>query len=149
MGLIAVVFINLFAKAVIDYFPLVGIVCVLISIFFSYWSYRAYVRSGVGRVLTVVCILISECAFTMFLLLCIRDIALVAQDGILGAIGGVISTAITCCLVPLAKAPYFMGLEMRGTAGAFTNALLTPGIVALLCWFFEAIPALITMLLGR
>ena len=97
------------------------------------------------RVLAIICMLGSQLTFGFFVLLTLRDLALVAKEGLAGLIGFVFLAPLYALGLTICYIPNQVGRDYSNETWApVMDALVTPGLIALACkifWLLRFCPA--------
>lgn len=114
-------------------------------------GYRA-TKHKANPIVAVICPFISQLAFSFFVMLMARDIALVASEGVLGLFGCIILVPLYCIGLGVCRCPNILSWGVTEDPGLLAiDAVVTPILIALACWifgFFDSVPSVLNALFG-
>lgn len=110
------------------------------------------IKAKANPILAYICSFISELSFAFFVMLTVRDLALVAAEGILGLFGFSFLVPLYGIGLGICRAPNMLSSGVTEDHGLLViDAFATPCLILLACWifgFFDSVPSVLAALFG-
>ena len=125
---------------VLNNFDTITVLALMASVGLTIWHTYKYHKNGVNAFIAFIFTLVSEVAGTLYILLCVRDVAIVAATGgfILNLLGVILSMPLAIITIAVVKFPNVLSVAAEREAGLVVfDGVGTLILVLLFCKFFD------------
>lgn len=127
-------------NGILNHFDLISALTLASALGMTIWLTYRYRKNGINPVVAFLFTLVSEVAGSLYILLCIRDIAIVAATGglVFNLLGVILSMPLAVITIGIVKFPNFLASGIAIETGLVVfDGIATVILVILFCKFFD------------
>ena len=140
------------ANALLDNFSGICWLILLTFVVLAVIQANRSVKFRANPAVAYICSFVSQLAFSFFVMLTARDLALVAAEGILGLVGFIFLVPLYGIGLGICRAPNMLSYGVTEDPGLLIiDAVVTPVLILIACWifgFYDSVPAVLEALFG-
>lgn len=140
------------ANSLSDHFSGVCWIILLIFAVLAVIQASRHIKNKANPILAYTCSFISQLSFSFFMMLTIRDLCLVASEGILGLFGFILMVPFVGISIAVCRFPNIIGFEVTEDQSVLLlDAFATPVLVVICCFIFgywDSLPVVLRFLFG-
>lgn len=140
------------ANSITDNFSVVCLVILLIFAVLAVIQASRHIKNKANPILAYICSFVSQLSFAFFMMLTVRDLCLVASEGILGLFGFILMVPFVGISIAVCRFPNIIGFGVTEDASVLLlDAFATPVLVVICCFIFgywDSAPVVLRYLFG-
>lgn len=140
------------ANSITDNFSGVCWIILLIFAVLAVIQASRHIKNKANPVLAYICSFVSQLSFAFFVMLTLRDLCLVASEGILGLFGFILMVPFVGISIAVCRFPNIIGFGVtEDQSTLLLDSVLTPVLVVICCFIFgywDSAPVVLRFLFG-
>ena len=140
------------ANSLSDHFSGVCWIILLIFAVLAVIQASRYIKNKANPVLAYICSFVSQLSFAFFVMLTLRDLCLVASEGILGLFGFILMVPFVGISIAVCRFPNIIGFGVtEDESTLLLDSVRTPVLVVICCFIFgywDSAPVVLRFLFG-